>query len=183
MRLLTYEGYNLTIDPMLLTLKPFKAIWTRDKSASKDRAIQEIAYIYFMEDPRSDYQMYIDRDERSKQIKLGEGFSEDWRPDRAVLDAITFYASFKSEAALLAEDTKASIRNLREYLRTIDLKATDDKGKPIYTLNDYTNAVAKVPKLIIELDSAEKAIAREITQNDKVRGSQEKSMYEDIANQ
>ena len=139
----------------------------------------ELGYCYFMEDPRSDYQMYIDRDERSKQIKLGDGFSEDWRPDKAVLDAITFYASFKSEAALLAEDTKASIRNLREYLRTIDLKATDDKGKPIYTLNDYTNAVAKVPKLIIELDSAEKAIAREITQNDKVRGSQEKSMYED----
>ena len=142
----------------------------------------ELGYCYFMEDPRSDYQMYIDRDERSKQIKLGDGFSEDWRPDKAVLDAITFYASFKSEAALLAEDTKASIRNLREYLRTIDLKATDDKGKPIYTLNDYTNAVAKVPKLIIELDSAEKAIASAITQNDKVRGSREKSMYEDIAN-
>ena len=35
MRLLTYEGYNLTIDPMLLTLKPFKAIWVRDKLVKK----------------------------------------------------------------------------------------------------------------------------------------------------
>lgn len=183
MKLFRYEGYNMTISEEALLLKPFQVLWKRDRSQGKQKALMELGYCYFMEDPRSDYQMYIDRDERSKQIKLGEGFSEDWRPDRAVLDAITFYASFKSEAALLAEDTKASIRNLREYLRTIDLKATDDKGKPIYTLNDYTNAVAKVPKLIVELDSAEKAIAREITQNDKVRGSQEKSMYEDIANQ
>ena len=183
MKLFRYEGYNITISEEALLLKPFQVLWNRDRSQGKQKALMELGYCYFMEYPRSDYQMYIDRDERSKQIKLGEGFSEDWRPDRAVLDAITFYASFKSEAALLAEDTKASIRNLREYLRTIDLKATDDKGKPIYTLNDYTNAVAKVPKLIIELDSAEKAIAREITQNDKVRGSQEKSMYEDIANQ
>lgn len=183
MKLFRYEGYNITISEEALLLKPFQVLWKRDRSQGKQKALMELGYCYFMEDPRSDYQMYIDRDERSKQIKLGEGFREDWRPDRAVLDAITFYASFKSEAALLAEDTKASIRNLREYLRTIDLKATDDKGKPIYTLNDYTNAVAKVPKLIIELDSAEKAIARDITQNDKVRGSQEKSMYEDIANQ
>ena len=44
MRLLTYEGYNLTIDPMLLTLKPFKALWVRDKTDKKERAISEIAY-------------------------------------------------------------------------------------------------------------------------------------------
>ena len=32
MRLLVSEGYNLTIDPMALALKPFKAIWVRDKT-------------------------------------------------------------------------------------------------------------------------------------------------------
>ena len=96
MRLLTYEGYNLTIDPMALTLKPFKTIWTRDKSAKKDKAIQEIAYIYFMEDPRSDYQYIVDREERDKQIREGEGIKTTWRPDSVVKEAIQLYASFKT---------------------------------------------------------------------------------------
>lgn len=180
MKLFRYEGYNMTISEEALLLKPFKAIWQRDKSHGKAKALMELGYCYFMEDPRSDYQMYIDREERSRQIILGEGLGNDWKPDKLVKDAMEFYASFKSEAALLAEDTKASVRNFREYLKTIDLRATDDKGKPIFTLNDYTNAMAKVPKLIVELDNAEKAIAREIAQDDKVRGSQEKSMYEDM---
>ena len=84
MRLLTYEGYNLTIDPMLLTLKPFKAIWVRDKTEKKERAISEIAYIYFMEDTRSDYQYIIDREERDRQIREGEGMKDSWKPDSTV---------------------------------------------------------------------------------------------------
>ena len=56
MRLFKYEGYNLNISEEALALKPFRAIWVRDKSASKERAIMELGYCYFMEDPRSDYQ-------------------------------------------------------------------------------------------------------------------------------
>ena len=57
MRLIKYEGYNLTIEPELLTLAPFKKIWTRDKSKDKSKALQELGYIYFMYDIRSDYQI------------------------------------------------------------------------------------------------------------------------------
>lgn len=180
MRLLTYEGYNLTIDPMLLTLKPFKAIWTRDKSASKDRAIQEIAYIYFMEDPRSDYQYIVDREEREVQIREGEGIKPSWRPDGTVKEAQKLYASFKTPSALLLEDTRVAVDKLRQLLRDIDLNAVDDKGKPIYTLNTVTSTIKQIPALIRDLDEAERALAKELTQNDKVRGAQEKSIYEDM---
>ena len=64
MRLIKYEGYNLTIEPELLTLAPFKKIWTRDKSKDKSKALQELGYIYFMYDIRSDYQIYIDEEKR-----------------------------------------------------------------------------------------------------------------------
>lgn len=180
MRLLTYEGYNLTIDPMLLTLKPFKAIWTRDKSASKDRAIQEIAYIYFMEDPRSDYQYIVDREEREVQIREGEGIKPSWRPDGTVKEAQKLYASFKTPSALLLEDTRVAVDKLRQLLRDIDLNAVDDKGKPIYTLNTVTSTIKQIPALIRDLDEAERALAKELAQNDKVRGAQEKSIYEDM---
>ena len=180
MRLLTYEGYNLTIDPMLLTLKPFKALWVRDKTVKKERAISEIAYIYFMEDPRSDYQYIVDRDERSKAIKEGEGLKSTWQPDGTVKEAMKLYASFKTPSALLLEDTRIAVDKLRKLLRDIDLDATDDKGKPIYTLNIVTATIKQIPALIKDLDEAERALAKEIAQSDKVRGAQEKSIYEDL---
>lgn len=179
MKLFKYQGYNLTISEEAMVLKPFKDIWKRDKSKNKEQALQELAYIYFMEDSRSDYQVYVDREERSKQIKIGEGIKESWKPDKLVTDAQEFYAGFKSEAALLLEDIRIAITKLREFIKTIDLSATDDKGKPIYTLNTYTSTIKQIPELITSLDEAERAIAKETVSQDKVRGSVEKAMFED----
>lgn len=179
MKLFKYQGYNLTISEEAIVLKPFKDIWKRDKSKNKEQALQELAYIYFMEDSRSDYQVYVDREERSKQIKIGEGIKESWKPDKLVTDAQEFYAGFKSEAALLLEDIRIAITKLREFIKTIDLSATDDKGKPIYTLNTYTSTIKQIPELITSLDEAERAIAKETVSQDKVRGSVEKAMFED----
>lgn len=180
MKLFKYEGYNLSISEEALILKPFADIWNRDKSEDKKNAIMELGYIYFMEDPRSDYQVYIDKDERAKQIKLGEGFKDRWKPDKLVIDAMEFYASFKTESALLLEDIRLAINTLRTGLITQeDLQDVDIEKRP-RILNDYTNVISKLTKLTKELDEAEKTLNRELTQNDKVRGSQEKSMYEDL---
>lgn len=179
MKLFKYEGFNLTISEEAMMLKPFKDLWKRDKSRNKEQALQELAYIYFMEDSRSDYQVYIDREERSNQIKIGEGMKESWKPDKLVQEAMVFYASFKSESALLLEDIRIAITKLREFIKTIDLSATDDKGKPIYTLNTYTSTIKQIPELITSLDEAERTIAKENISQDKVRGSVEKAMFED----
>jgi len=179
MKLFRYEGYSLTISEEAFLLKPFKKIWVRDKSRSKEKALMELGYIYFMEDPRSDYMTYTDEEERDKQIRIGEGLKASWKPDKDVIEARKFYASFKSTSALLAEDIRFAIDKLRSHIRELDLNETDDKGKPIYALNQYTDTLNKIPKLILSLDEAEKAIRRDIIQNEKVRGSVEKAMYED----
>ena len=179
MKLFRYEGYKLHISEEAFVLKPFKEIWQRDKSKNKDKALQELGYIYFMSDPRSDYQYLVDEEERSKSIKEGEGIPNDWNPDKAVLDAITFYKSFKPTSALLLEDTRFAVDKLRKLLREIDLTQTDDKGKPIYTLNTITATIKQIPSLVKDLDEAEKTLSKEIMESSKVRGSQEKSMYED----
>lgn len=180
MKLFKYEGYKITISEEALLLKPFKEIWQRDKSKNKDKALQELGYVYFMSDPRSDYQYLVDEEERSKSIKEGEGIPNDWNPDKAVLDAITFYKSFKPTSALLLEDTRFAVDKLRKLLREIDLTQTDDKGKPIYTLNTITATIKQIPSLVKDLDEAEKTLSKEIMESNKVRGSQEKSMYEDF---
>lgn len=179
MKLFKYEGYKITIAEEALCLKPFKKIWNRDRSQSKDKAIMELGYIYFSSDPRSDYQFIVDEDARTEAIKEGEGLPKDWKPDSVVLDAIDFYKSFKPTSALLLEDTRIAIDKLRNLLRDIDLTKEDEKGKPVYTLNTVTATIKQIPGLVKDLDEAERAISKEILQNNKVRGAQEKSMYED----
>lgn len=177
MRILTYEGYNITIDPMLLTLKPFKAIWVRDKTEKKDRAIQEISYVYFMEDPRSDYQFIIDRDERDKKIREDSGIKASWNPDGTVKEAMKLYSSFKTTSALLLEDTRAMVDGYRNKLRELTANMSDLEVKEI---KDIGAIIKQIPALVKDLDEAERTLAKEIAQSDKVRGTAEKAIYEDM---
>lgn len=179
MKLFKYEGYQLTIAEEAMLLKPFKAIWKRDKTRDKDIAKQELGFIYFMEDPRSDYHIFIDRDERAKQIRIGEGIKDSWKPDKLVMEAMEFYASFKSDSAALLDDMRIMVSKLREQLKEIDLTKEDEKGKPIYSIDSYTKIVTDLAKLTKVIDETEKAIARDIIQSDKVRGAQEKAVLED----
>jgi hypothetical protein len=117
MRLFKYEGYKIEISEEALALKAFRQIWNRDRSTNKDKAIMELGYVYFMEDPRSDYQYIIDREERSEEIKKGEGLSDSWKPDKVVQEAMQLYASFKTTSALLLEDTRTLVDNYRKKLK------------------------------------------------------------------
>lgn len=180
MNLLKFENYKVTISPEALTLVPFKKIWNRDRSISKDKAISEVAYIYFMIDPRSDYQYLVDPDERDKAIKEGEGLPPTWKPDKLIIEAMEFYETFKTTSALILEDTRAAADNLRKALRDIDLNATDDKGRPLYTINTITSTIKQIPQLVKELIEAERAINKEMAeQGGKVRGQKAKKIMED----
>ena len=180
LKLFKYEGYKIVISEEAFALKPFRQIWQRDKTVNKDKAIMELGFIYFFCDPRSDYQYIIDEESRKASIKEGEGLPNDWEPDNLVLEAMEFYKTFKPASALLLEDTRVAVDKLRTLLREIDLGALDDKGKPIYTLNTITATIKQIPTLVKDLNEAEAAIAKEIAQSNKVRGAQEKAMYEDL---
>jgi len=177
MKLFKYEGYNLTISEEALALKPFKKIWDRDKTSTKEKAIVELAYCYFMEDPRSDYQYIIDRDDRSDAIKEGEGLKKDWKPDKDIIAAMELYASFKSTAALLLDDIRTLVDGYRSKLKDM---TSDMSTLTVKEVKDIGAIIKQIPSIVKDLDEAEKALAKEITQNDKVRGAQEKSIYEDF---
>lgn len=177
MRLFRYEGYTLSISEEALCLKPFRAIWMRDKTEKKERAIMELGYCYFMEDPRSDYQYITDPEERAKAIKEGEGLKESWQPDGTVKEAQRLYASFKTTSALLLEDTRNMIDGYRMKLRELTSNMTDLDVKEV---KEVGAIIKQIPDMIKDLDEAEKAIAKEIAQSNKVRGAAEKAIYEDL---
>jgi hypothetical protein len=178
MRLLSYEGFKVVISPEALALKPFRALWTRDRSKSKDRAITELGYIYFFSDPRSEYQYIIDDDERDAAVKEGLGLPARWKPDKEVAAAMKLYGNFTTTAALLLQDTRYAVDKLRTLLRNIDLSATDKNGKPLYTLNVITATIKQVPSLVRDLDDAEKQLNEQLKEEGSAVGNAEMSILD-----
>ena len=105
---------------------------------------------------------------------------EDWQPDDKVKKAMTFYSSFKPMSALLLEDTRVAVDKLRTMLRESNYDERDDKGKPVHTISSITSTIKMIPGLVRDLNEAEKAINKDIIEEGKVRGSQTKSLYEDM---
>lgn len=180
MKLVQLDNYKLTISDEALFIKSFAALWNRDKSEDKSKALSELGYLYFQYDPRSDYMYLDDENERFEAIKKSEGLSATWKPDKLILAAASDYIKLtQTTSSLLLEDTRGAISKIRRFLRELDMYETDDKGKPKYTINTITSAVNQMPKLAKDLANAEKEIAKEITENSKMRGKKEKKICED----
>ena len=177
MKLFKYEGYRIVISEEALLLKPFKKIWDRDKTKNKEKAYMELGFIYFYCDPRSDYQYLTDEEERLKAIKEGEGIPDKWSPDNIVKEAMNFYNGFKPTSALLLEDTRNMVNGYRAKLREI---TQDMSNLEIKDIKDIGAIIKQIPALVKDLDEAERAVSKEIIESNKVRGSQEKSIYEDM---
>lgn len=178
-KLFKYENYDVIIDPEAILLVPFKKLYDRDRTKNKTKATMELAYIYYFCDPRSDYQYITSPTKRLEEIKKGLGIPKDWTPDKFVNEAMDYYNSFKPISAGLLEDTKNLVTKFRKSLNDMDFNATDDKGKPINTLNTIAKTIAEIPNLIVELDKAEKALMTDITNDSKARGTQTKALFED----
>lgn len=178
-RLFKYESYEVTIEPEALMLAPFKAIYDRDKHKDKSLAKQELAFIYFMADPRSDYQFLVDPEVRANEIIKGLGMPKEWRPDKVIERAITFYESFKPMSAGLLEDTRYMVNKLRQELRNMNFDERDDKGKPVHTLASITSTLKQIPGLAKDLDEAERTLSKDIIAEARARGSQTKALLED----
>ena len=179
MKLFKYEGHKVVIEPEALALKPFKKLWDRDKTKSKETAIAELAFVYFCCDPRSDYMYVLDKEARIEVIKASEGLAADWKIDKDVQAAMDLYESFKPISASLLEDTRLMVDKLRQWLKDIDMTETDDNGKPKYTITAITGAIKQIPALIKELDEVEKVMNNEMKEVGKVRGQKEKTLGDD----
>ena len=179
MKLFKYEGHRVVISPEALALKPFRRIWERDKSEDKGKALQELSFIYFYCDPRSDYKIIMDDDERLEEIKKGEGLRDDWKPDKLIQEAMELYQKLTvSAAAALIEDARHTIERIRVGLRSISFEDMEPEKVP-KAIKDASSALAEVPKVIKSLMEGEKAMNSLFLESSRMRGEGEISIFED----
>lgn len=180
MHILEYNNYQIEPTQEAFLIKPIRDLYKADRSKTKDKFMTQMSVIYFLVDPRSSYNYIIDEKERLKAIIEQEGLPANFKIDKKLQEAIDIYRKHTTTTSyLLLQDTKLAIDKVRQFLRDVDLTLTDDKGKPLYTINSVTSAIKQIPQLAKDVIDAEKAITREIEEQGKLRGTANKTLMDD----
>lgn len=183
MRLVDLVNNKLVISEEAYILSPFKALWDRDKTKDKERALAEMGFIYFMEDFRSDFSDITNEDDRAEEIKRSIDLPPDWKEDKFVKEAREFYRKRSEEITplLLLRDAKIVIDRMREFYREVDFLALDKNGKSKYDIDKVARVVERSAGIFENLTKLELMVKKEVqAKRDKV-GTKTKSMFEDGA--
>ena len=180
MKLIKINNYQVEFEDELLLLKPFRQLYKSDKNRDKRGFMDFLTIIYYTYDPRSDYSYIVDEEARLKEVCVTNGI-EFTKFSELQETCISLYKQLTTTISQeLLRSTKVAINKVREFLETIDLNATDDKGKPLYTINSVTMAIKQIPQLAKDVMEAEKAVEKEIEAIGTARGGNEsKSLMED----
>lgn len=181
MHLLEYVNYEVVPTPEAMLVRPIREMYLKDKSKNKDEFFKKISVIYFMADPRSSYNYIIDEKVRLEEIVKQEGLPADFKITKELGDAIEIYKKHViTTSYLILQDSRIAIDKIREFLRNVDLKETDEKGRPLYTVDKITSTIKQIPQLVKDLSEAERVVAKEIEEEGRARGGNDKKhVFED----
>lgn len=181
MHIIEYNNYTIEPTQEALLIKPIRDLYFKDKSKNKEKFLQQMSVLYFYADPRSTYNYIINDDERLQAIIEQEGLPKDFKITKELDTALQEYKKHTiTTSYLLLQDTKIAVDKVRQFLREVDLTATDDRNKPIYTISSITQAIKQIPQLSKDLLEAEKIVSKEIEEQGRARGGNEnKSIFDD----
>lgn len=154
MRLFDLDNKKVKIHPEALLVKEYKVLWDKDKSKTKDNAVQELAYVVFMADFKSPYMYYAD--EARSEIVIRDCVNiPNWKPDKPVLAAIEKYKELQRTPSMgLLEDAQTAISNIRKYFREADVSGDETGARAknlvmnLKSLGDLVASVQKISELV-----------------------------------
>lgn len=184
MSIFKIKDNKVIIDPILLVIPEFNAIWERDKSKDKTIAYQELIYVFFMSEQRKDKNPYIDYPANSKADNIIKSHVTipNWIPDPLVQAAIEKNIEFqiKGNSALrFLNSIKRVMEELINKFESINVDERDEKGKPIYKFAEIIGASAKAKDMITTIEALEEKVLREdLTKKTKSKNNTQASDYE-----
>ena len=177
MRLVTVENYELKIADEALLVKPIRKLWNQDRSKGKEQFYKQMSVLFFTYSPSSNYSYIIDEKERMKEVLLQEGIS-DFKPSADFKAAVDVYKKLvKTSSSELLEDTRLIIEKMRQALKGVDFDSLEEKDT-VNAVKTVATVVGMIPKLVRDLTEAEKAVAKEVEEQNNARGSQELTIFD-----
>ena len=164
MNLLKWEGNKINISPEAYAIKAFRNIWNADRSQNKEKAIMILGTLYFMYDPRSEYQYETEDVDRLNKIKEETGLGSNWKPDKLFEVAVPIYKSLTiTTSARTLQNNRETLDKVDKYLKDIEINADN--------LKDVLDALSRKNKLAVEISNAEKTIYKDVEEySAKMRG-------------
>lgn len=177
MKLITVENYELKIADEALLVKPIRKLWNQDRSKGKEQFYKQMSVLFFTYSPSSNYSYIIDEKERMKEVLLQEGIS-DFKPSADFKAAVDVYKKLvKTSSSELLEDTRLIIEKMRQALKGVDFDSLEEKDT-VNAVKTVATVVGMIPKLVRDLTEAEKAVAKEMEEQNNARGSQELTIFD-----
>ena len=171
MDLITIDNNVAIPNAYTLTIQAFKDIVDRDKTASKKKATQELAYVYFKCDHRSPFAVYGE-EERGSEVKLNVVcLDSKWQEDEKIKTACDKYKQLNETSAVrLLKSARNSVLKLQKYFDTVDLTMMDDNGRPIFHAKDLVANLSKMGDVVDGLSKLEEQVKKEEQANNPNRG-------------
>jgi hypothetical protein len=178
------QNNNVIYSPEALLLAPFKKLWTKDRNRLKKNAIEQLAYVYFMCDYKSDYNNIRDLAERSEIVKEATVSDiKNFKEDSDITHAMKFYIKRSQTVSMnLLENARDSVERLSLFLAKVDFSELDAKGSLKYNPKQLSDTIASLGKLVDSLAALEDQVKKEISaKSELLKGGKQKSIMEDGA--
>jgi hypothetical protein len=164
--LLELKNNILTISPEALMINEFRTIWKRDKSKGKEKALQELAYVYHTTDFQSIYRNYHSSTRETK-IKIDIFNNRDWQPDMNIIQAQLKYKELQTTLSMeLLNDAEAGLEKLRDYFRDVDF-GNDDEGK---AAKNFIANIKQLGDIVKGMKSLREEVEKELVDAMQIRG-------------
>lgn len=169
------EDGNPTIEAKALFVPEFKRIWNRDKSKDKARATKELAYVYFMADYQSEYNIY--GVEKAFMVNQEIMINKNYEPDELVKDAIVKYEAMQETYSMrYLKSVRATVDSLMSFYTELSFNKGDDADK--YKPDALTKALKDVETIVEKIEKWEKKVRGE-DQDMKIHGGGQVGIFED----
>jgi hypothetical protein len=182
MNLFEIKNNKLVFSAEAIAIAPFKVLYDKDKTKTKEVATAELAAIYYFVDYKSDFSNILEETAKLKEIiSILPDLGKDWKPYIEWNLAVDFYKKMQETPSMkLINSAKSAIGKLEKFFNTVDLMQVDKSGKPKYSPKQLGDTIAMMPKLIDSISALEEKIKKEIEQkNNKLRGGRDKGAFAD----
>lgn len=180
MELFQFDGERVTFSPQALALKPFKALWDRDRTQDKKRSFAELALLYYVVDYRSPFNNYVDESERFRAALEIIDLNKGWKPDKKFDEAKELYRELQITPAIEALETaRLALDKVKGFVNDLDMHERDNRGGYVHKPADLIRYVKDIEGALESLDKVEVRVKKQIENKNELKGEQVAADFED----
>jgi len=171
MKIFEIKDGAIQLDPEVMSIPAFHAVWQADKTKKKDKAFAELTYIYHMCDFNSPYSNFP-VSKRAENVKEDVMQDTKYKPSKVVTIAMEKYKELShTPKQRLYLSCKRKLDDLAYFMDETDIN--DDTLKPVLEMFN------KLTATISNFDKLEEAVSKEQkTNNTTRRGERSTALFE-----